>query len=83
MTQPTKPSAGALRAASEIVHYTGIVLHEPSLAHIIDRETRNPERDRVARQLAEAVIRTAPGPSKKGDPVSILLRLARQILRMY
>lgn len=41
----------------------------------------DPERDRIARQLAEAVIRTVPGPFRKGDPVSILRKLAGQLLR--
>jgi len=42
----------------------------------------NPARDKLARELAEAVIRTVPGPSKKGDPVSILLKLARKLLAL-
>ena len=44
MTQPTKPSAGALRAATEALRYVGMIHwtkdnRHIALAHIIDRET--------------------------------------------
>ena len=62
MTQPTKPSAGALMAASVINHGSAEGIHE--MAEIIDRETGMAELlgaakwdcDKLwaARQLAEA-----------------------------
>lgn len=55
MTKDTqaKPSAGALRAAEciELYKFTGI-----DAASIIDRETGNPERDKLAQELADSVV---------------------------
>jgi len=41
------------------------------------------ERDLLAWELAEAVIKTVPGPDRKGDPVPMLVKKACQLLRLY
>lgn len=65
MTQASKPSAGALRAASEICEDGR--WDEQVIAHIIDRETGLAKLLEAA-ELAKAELRYYPGEeNKEGD----------------